>query len=159
MIFCVRDVVEFYSKIAGKNKYHLCIKAPDALDARHAFLFLNSKNKYNDEVTVPSSDIPFLPKSPTGFSVVSLTLVVWVTESDLRIFSALCSKRTNARLPSGARAMMRGYVGCCRFSVQVFLEIARSRQRDCWDFVAAFRSRRNPKEIRLYRRCCSACLA
>lgn len=62
------DVVGFWSDIAGKHKFHLCI-CPTG-----KFLFLNSPKarSYPGDFHVPCAEIPLEP-TPEGYSVISCT--------------------------------------------------------------------------------------
>jgi hypothetical protein len=84
-MFNVGDVVRCWSDTAGKKKYHLCISL-----AGH-FLFLNSpkKTSYPGDLVVSCAEIPFLPPTHTGASIVSCTLVLRFTDNDLRAMNAV----------------------------------------------------------------------
>lgn len=73
------EVYQIYSTIAGKQKYHLCV----ALSG--GFLFLNSPKpkSYEGDVTVSNAELPFLPPTPSGLSVVSCTTVVRIGDGEL----------------------------------------------------------------------------
>jgi len=71
----VGDVVRFYSPTAGKEKYHLCIYIGSDSEP-YNFLFLNSGTGYKGDLILKNQEIPFLPPSKTGLSVVSCSTIV-----------------------------------------------------------------------------------
>lgn len=79
-MFALGDVIRFASIEAGKTKYHLCI----SLDGN--FLFINSpkSTSYPGDYLIPCSELPFLPPTPSGQSIISCTLVMKKTDSELR---------------------------------------------------------------------------
>jgi hypothetical protein len=81
------DVIRFHSPIAGKEKFHLCLGRTDN-ETIFAFLFLNSNFGFKSDCVLDDGQIPGLPKSPTGKSVVSFSLLVRVKEDKLAIFGA-----------------------------------------------------------------------
>ena len=74
------DIVAFHSTVAGKRKYHLCI----SLNGH--FLFLNSPKARNfpGDFIIDNAELPNLPETPTGESVVSCNMVVTITKGQLR---------------------------------------------------------------------------
>lgn len=78
------DVVHFYSTVAGKRKYHLC------LSLRGRFLFVNSPKAkvYKGDFVVPCSSMSFLTATESGKSVISCSTVVKMTDSELRHIKA-----------------------------------------------------------------------
>jgi hypothetical protein len=83
-MFSPGDVVGFWSDIAGKHKYHLCVHQ-DRL-----FLFINSPKRkpYPGDFNVPSSEIPCLPATPEGYSIISCTHLVRQTDAELKRLKA-----------------------------------------------------------------------
>lgn len=79
------DVVRFTSVEAGKTKYHICVH----LDGW--FLFLNSPKQraYRGDLVVPCSEIPFIPPTPSGDSIISCSLVMHKTATELRTAKAV----------------------------------------------------------------------
>ncbi|SMH58203.1 hypothetical protein [Maritimibacter sp. HL-12] len=86
-MFEVGDVVRFHSTIAGKEKFHLCLGRTEN-EAIFAFLFLNSGSGFRGDCVLDDGQFPGLPKSPTGKSVVSFSLLVRVKEEKLPAFGA-----------------------------------------------------------------------
>ena len=79
-MFAPGDVIKFWSDIAQKKKYHLCISL------QGCFLFLNSYKgrSYAGDLLVDCSRIPCLDPTKTNKSVISCSMVVRMTEDDLR---------------------------------------------------------------------------
>jgi hypothetical protein len=73
------EVYRLRSGIANKPKYHLCISVGGG------FLFLNSPKdrSWPGDLLVDGGDLPFLPPTPTGKSVVSCSLVVIIGAGEL----------------------------------------------------------------------------
>lgn len=93
----VGDVVRFHSAIAGKEKFHLCLGRTEH-DAIFAFLFLNSGFGYKGDCILDDGAIPGLPKSPTGKSVVSFSMLVRIREDKLPIYGAIRTGAIDAHL-------------------------------------------------------------
>jgi hypothetical protein len=82
------DVVGFWSDIAGKHKFHLCI-CPTG-----KFLFLNSPKtrSYPGDFHVPCAEVPLDP-TPEGYSVVSCTPPMAISEAELKRLNATTKDR------------------------------------------------------------------
>jgi hypothetical protein len=74
------DVVRFHSYVAGEKKYHLCISL------RGHFLFVNSpKTKtFRGDFVVPCTDIPCLDPTDSGKSIISCSVLVRMSDEELR---------------------------------------------------------------------------
>lgn len=74
------DVVAFYSHVAGKRKFHLCISLNDC------FLFLNSPKAktYPGDLEVDCAEFPFLDVTASGRSIVSCSMVLTFTKTELQ---------------------------------------------------------------------------
>ena len=72
-------VIRFHSTIAGKEKFHLCLGRTEN-ETIFAFLFLNSGSGFKGDCVLDDGQIPGLPKSPTGKSVVAFSLLVRVRD-------------------------------------------------------------------------------
>ena len=85
-------VVWFWSDIAGKHKFHLCI-CPTG-----KFLFLNSPKarSYAGDFHVPSAEIPLDP-TPEGYSVVSCTQPMTISDRELSRLKAVTKKQRVSR--------------------------------------------------------------
>lgn len=83
-MFSPGDVVSFYSDVAGKRKYHICISL------KKKYLFVNSQKKktYKGDLIFDNSDFPFLPKTENGLSIVSCTRILSVSDAKLKKSSA-----------------------------------------------------------------------
>jgi len=84
-MFALGDVVEFYSYVAGKQKYHLCISLSGA------FLLLNSPKakSYAGDMVVLCSEFPMEP-TPSGKSVICCSVIVRMTVQELEHTKAKC---------------------------------------------------------------------
>ena len=96
-MFEAGDVVRFLSTTAGKEKFHLCLGRTEH-EAIFAFLFLNSGSGYKGDCVLEDGQIPGLPKSPTGQSVVSFSMIVRVREEKLPVFGATKTGEIDAHL-------------------------------------------------------------
>lgn len=74
------DVVHLYSVIAGKPKYHLCVSI------NGHFLFINSPKarQYPGDFIFPCSEMPFIPSTDNGDSIISVTQIVHFSDQELR---------------------------------------------------------------------------
>jgi hypothetical protein len=86
-MYDVGDVVRLYSTIAGKEKFHLCLGRTDN-GTIFAFLFLNSGTGFKDDCVLDDGQIPGLPKSPTGKTIVSFSMLVRISEEKLPVLGA-----------------------------------------------------------------------
>lgn len=79
-MFSPGDVVQFFSYVAGKRKYHLCISL------QGSFLFLNSPKAktFRGDYIISSENIDCLPATESGRTVVSCSLVVKMTDEELQ---------------------------------------------------------------------------
>lgn len=93
----IGDVVRFYSTTAAKEKFHLCLGRTEH-ETIFAFLFLNSVSGYKGDCILDDGQIPGLPKSPTGKSVVSFSLIIRVREDKLPILGATKTGAIDAQL-------------------------------------------------------------
>lgn len=91
------DVVRFHSAVAGKEKYHLCLGRTEH-ETVFAFLFLNSGSGYKGDCVLDDGEIPGLPRSPTGKSVVSFSMLVRIREDKFPIFGATKTGAIDAHL-------------------------------------------------------------
>lgn len=96
-MFEIGDVVRFHSTIAGKEKFHLCLGRNEH-QTIFAFLFLNSGSGYKGDCVLDDGEIPGVPKSPTGKSVVSFSLLVRVREDKLPVLGATKTGAIDAHL-------------------------------------------------------------
>lgn len=86
-MFETGDVVRFFSPIAGKEKFHLCLGRDDTGNVL-VFLHLNSDFGYRGDCVLNDGRIPGLPRSRTGKSVVSFSVVVRMGTERLQKFGA-----------------------------------------------------------------------
>ena len=111
MSFSIGEIVHFHSARAGYAKYHLCVRE-SSLTETACFLFFNSKDKgHKDDFILADTEVPGLPASPTGLSIISCSTIVRVNAHQLRIFSAKPVTKVVAAGRSTARNL------CCFCSV------------------------------------------
>lgn len=116
-MFSTGDVVSFYSEIAKKRKFHLCISVAGY------FLFINSPKSHRDLATdfkVDAGHLPFLDARPEGYSIVSCSVVVEMDRTEL-----LQSKAS--RLGSVSKSVMR--------ELFVFIEESKVIEPDIKDII------------------------
>lgn len=96
-MFSVGDVVRFHSPTAGKEKFHLCL---GRTDQGHLFVFLhlNSKSGFRGDYVLEDGQIPGLPKSPTGQTIVSFSAIVRMGGDRLLKFGAVKTGEIDGRL-------------------------------------------------------------
>lgn len=113
------DVVRFHSPVAGKEKFHLCLGRTEH-ETIFAFLFLNSGTGYKGDCALDDGQIPGLPKSPTGKSVVSFSMLVRVKEEKLALFGAKKTGEIDAHL-AGELAAFAKSVGSLNRQERAFV--------------------------------------
>ena len=86
-MFEVGDIVEIFSPIASKKKYHLCVCGLSEVGIRQ-FFFLNSGDGYEAEFILEDGAIEGLPISPTGKTVISCSLIVKYNQRQLSLYKA-----------------------------------------------------------------------
>lgn len=86
-MFEAGDIVKAFSAQASKIKFHLCVCAVQDGKAS-VFLFLNSGYRFDGDFVLPDGEIPGLPISPTGNTVVSFSTLVRFGVRQLRLFRA-----------------------------------------------------------------------
>ena len=68
-MYDVGDIVLFYSNVAQKKKYHICLIKP-SIEQAGLFLFLNSKNPFNDSLAIDCGRLPELRPTQSGQSYI-----------------------------------------------------------------------------------------
>ncbi len=96
-MFEVGDIVRFFSPTASKEKFHICL-GHDMQGPVFAFLHLNSKSGYSGEYILADGEITGLPKSPTGDTVVSFSMLVRMGDDRLVKFAAKKTGRLDAHI-------------------------------------------------------------
>jgi hypothetical protein len=86
-MFEIGDIISVYSPVAGKRKYHLCI-CIGCEEKSFQFLFLNSKNEFKDTFSFPCERVPCIPRSETGITAFSFSMVPRYSVEQLKIFDA-----------------------------------------------------------------------
>lgn len=118
----VGDIIRFHSTIAGKEKFHICLGRTEH-EAIFVFLFLNSGSGYKGDCVLDDGQIPGLPKSPTGKSVVSFSQLVRVKEDKLTVLGATKTGAIDANLAGELAAFAKGVRSLTR-QEQVFVTSA-----------------------------------
>ena len=79
MTFVAGDVIDFYSSVAVKHKFHLC------LGFGGTFLFINTPKpkQFLGDLIVDCAEIPCLRPTPSGKSVISCSMVIRMTRAEL----------------------------------------------------------------------------
>jgi hypothetical protein len=87
------DVIGFWSDDVQKHKFHLCV-CPTG-----KYLFINSpkKRSYPGDFHVPSADVP-LEATPEGYSIISCTHLVKMTDGELARWKATTKGKLPARI-------------------------------------------------------------
>lgn len=78
------DVVKFYSEAAGYKKYHLCL----SLDACYFFMNAPRAKTFPGDLIISCDDVPFLPKTESGDSIISCSVLLKFTEGELAAYGA-----------------------------------------------------------------------
>ena len=86
-MFSVGEIVQIFSPIASKKKFHVCVCCANEHGVER-FLFINSGTGYEADVVVDEKQIPCLPESPTGQSVIRCSMIVRYSETQLKKFGA-----------------------------------------------------------------------
>jgi hypothetical protein len=86
-MFEIGDIVEIYSPVAGRNKYHLCVK-PGSENTATQFLFLNSDPNFEQLYVVDCARVPCLPPSKTGKTAFSFALLPQFNHMQLQLYKA-----------------------------------------------------------------------
>lgn len=85
-MFDVGEILLIDAPITDHRKYHLSLGVNEHLVT--VCLYLNSENKYADNIEFDCADFEMLPESKTGKTVVSLTALPRYNDRQLRIFRA-----------------------------------------------------------------------
>ena len=96
-MFEIGDVVRSHSPTASKEKYHLCL-GDDGNGPRFVFLHLNSKSGFRGDCVLDDGRISGLPKSPTGETIVSFSVLVKIGGERLKLFGAAKTGEIDANL-------------------------------------------------------------
>lgn len=84
------DVVSIYAPSAGYPKYHLCVCAL-VEDGVAQFLYLNSRNNgraYESDYTLAADQVPCLPISASGLTIVSCSGLPKYNAKQLDLYQA-----------------------------------------------------------------------
>lgn len=86
-MFAVGDIVQIFAPQAGKDKYHLCIRAGDS-QAADRFIYLNSDPTFDQTFVVDCVRVPCLPVSKTGKTAFSFALLPQYNTHQLELYKA-----------------------------------------------------------------------
>lgn len=76
------DIVELDNVELNKKKYYLCLHG--CIPPKTAkFLYLNSEDEFRDNYAFTNAQVPCLPISKTGLTVVSASIIVQFTAAEL----------------------------------------------------------------------------
>lgn len=80
------EVWGFWSEEASKRKWHVCVSLEGC------FLFLNSPKlrPFPGEFTIDNADVPFLPPTENGQSIISCSIVIRMTDDELKAAGGQC---------------------------------------------------------------------
>lgn len=106
-MFEAGDVVWFNSPTAGKGKFHLCL-GNDANGPLFAFLHINTNSGFRGDLILQDGQIPGLPQSKSGQSVVSFSTIVRMGEERLALFGAVKRGQIDGQLAGDLRAFASG---------------------------------------------------
>jgi len=81
------DIIEFFSATSGYPKYHLCVLSCSN-EIAGIFLYLNSRAGFDSDYVLDDSEIPCLPTSLTGKTIVSFSQPLRRTRHQLQLFEA-----------------------------------------------------------------------
>jgi hypothetical protein len=98
-MFDVGDIVEMFAPTASKTKYHLCVCGMDE-NRVASFFFINSGTGYAADFVLQDGQISGLPKSPTGLSVISCSIVIRQNERQMKLYKARKIGRLSKKLSS-----------------------------------------------------------
>ena len=88
MVFAVGDIVHADSALADHPKYHICVLECGDDGSAACFLFLNSETGWRGDCVLNCAEIPCIPASRTGLSVVSFSQIVRMNARQLQLFRA-----------------------------------------------------------------------
>ena len=86
-MFSLGDIVQIFGTTAGHKKYHLCVCEIDEHGVSK-FLFLNSHEGWEGDFVLSDKEIPCLPESKTGKSVVCCNVIVKYNAKQLKVLMA-----------------------------------------------------------------------
>lgn len=96
-------IVRIFAPQAGYKKYHLCLCAASA-DSAAKFLFINSDPNFEDLLVVPCERLAMLPRSETGKSCFSFSMVPRFTAKQLELYNAEPLGRVDKAMAKELRA-------------------------------------------------------
>lgn len=103
------DIVQIFGATAGHKKYHLCICESDEHSVCK-FLFINSHEGWEGDFVLSDIEIPCLPKSPTGKSVISCNNIAKYNKNQRDLFKA----KTLGVIDKAIVEKLLSHVSACR---------------------------------------------
>lgn len=86
-MFAPGEVIEMYAPQVGYRKYLLCACGSNP-HAVLRFFYINSGSGYEGDLVYDDHELPYLPKSPTGQSVISMSYLLIYSEKELKLYKA-----------------------------------------------------------------------
>ena len=86
-MFAPGDVIEMHAPQVGYKKFWLCVCGVNAHGVLR-FFYINSGSGYEGDLVYDDRELPYLPKSPTGQSVISLSYLPIYSEKELKLYRA-----------------------------------------------------------------------
>lgn len=86
-MFVPGDVIEMFAPQAGYEKYFLCVCGSNANGVLR-FFYINSGDGYEGDFSYNDTELPYLPASPTGKSVISTSYLLIYSEKELKLYRA-----------------------------------------------------------------------
>jgi hypothetical protein len=99
------DIVRFYSNIAGKEKFHICIQGPSKNYAA-TFLFVNSRAGFKADLVFRDGEIPGLPVSSTGKTIISCSILLRIPVRQLEQHNI----KVTGKLPSAVARKLANFI-------------------------------------------------
>ena len=107
MTIQIGDILRMLAPIAGKEKYHLCIKVADDNGAAR-FLFMNSNPDFRDTYSVECERVPCLPPSKTGYTAFSFSMLPVCNQEQLDLYGATKLGEISLEIASELREFVDG---------------------------------------------------
>jgi hypothetical protein len=87
------DVIGCFNAEADKHKFHLCV----CPTGKYLFLKSPKKHAFPGDFNVPCSDVPLTP-TPEGYSIISCTHLVVMTDADLKKLNPTAKGRVKPKV-------------------------------------------------------------
>jgi hypothetical protein len=87
IVLQIGDIIKILAPLKGDIKFQLCLR-PNTPTQAAKFLFLNSRPRFVSDLVNKDTEIPCLPPSKTGLSVISCSDIVLANTQQLQTFGA-----------------------------------------------------------------------